>query len=246
MKAGRVVLCSRAIISAVLTASLFGGWTPVALAQGPGGNGELQQKMAAMKQSAAENKQKLQQYQWIETRQITYKGEMKPQQVDRCYYGADGQVIRIPMGPQAQQEPSGGRLKRRMVEKKKDEMQDYMQQVKSLLSMYVPPNANLMQQAYDKRNVTMEKTMGTGNAQLVFSNYAKPGDKMTITFDPAIKKMTAINVDTYMDEPKDAVTLTINEASLPDGTNYPLRTVLDAKAKQIQVTTTNSGYTKVR
>jgi len=198
-----------------------------------------------MKQSAAENKRKLQQYQWIETRQITYKGEAKPQQVERCSYGADGQVIRIPMGPQAQQEPSGGRLKRRVVEKKKDEMQDYMQQVKLLLSMYVPPSASLMQQAYDKKNVSFQKTMGDDSAQLVFSNYAKPGDKMTVTFDPATKKMTAINVQTYMDEPKDAVTLTINEASLPDGTNYPLQTVLDAKAKQIQVTTSNSGYTKI-
>src|SRR5579871_4022164 len=245
MKPVRIVLCSRALVSAVFTACLFGGWTPAAVAQGAGGNGDLQQKMAAMKQSAAENKKKLQQYQWIETRQITYKGEAKPQQVERCSYSADGQVIRIPMGPQTQQEPSGGRMKRRIVEKKKDEMQDYMQQVKLLLSMYVPPSANLLQQAYDKGNVKLEKTMGTGNAQLIFRNYAKPGDKMTITFDPATKKMTAINVDTYMDEPKDVVTLAINEASLPDGTNYPLQTVLNAKAKQIQVTTSNSGYTKI-
>jgi hypothetical protein len=33
-------------------------------------------------------------------------------------------------------------------------------------------------------------------------------------------------------------------ASLPDGTNYAQQTVLDATAKKLQVTTTNSNYQK--
>ena len=40
------------------------------------------------------------------------------------------------------------------------------------------------------------------------------------------------------------MTLAVQFASLPDGTNYPEQTVLDAKAKQLQVTTTNSNYAK--
>jgi hypothetical protein len=39
---------------------------------------ELQEKLAAVKQVAAENKQKLHQYQWIETTQLTLKGDQKP------------------------------------------------------------------------------------------------------------------------------------------------------------------------
>jgi hypothetical protein len=31
---------------------------------------------------------------------------------------------------------------------------------------------------------------------------------------------------------------------LPDGVSYPRQTVLDVKAKQIKVVTTNSGYAK--
>ena len=38
-------------------------------------NSELQQKLAAVKQAAAENKQKLLQYQWTETTQLTLKGD---------------------------------------------------------------------------------------------------------------------------------------------------------------------------
>jgi hypothetical protein len=45
-----------------------------------------------------------------------------------------------------------------------------------------------------------------------------------------------------MDDPKDVVTLAVQFASLPDSTNYIQQTVLDATAKKLQVTTTNSNY----
>ena len=47
-----------------------------------------------------------------------------------------------------------------------------------------------------------------------------------------------------LDKPEDAVTLAVSFDSLPDGTNYPKETVLDAKAKQIQVKVSNSGHKK--
>jgi hypothetical protein len=51
-----------------------------------------------------------------------------------------------------------------------------------------------------------------------------------------------VKVNTYLDDPKDAVTLAIQFASLPDSTNYVQKTVLDATAKNLVVTTTNSDY----
>jgi hypothetical protein len=80
---------------------------------------------------------------------------------------------------------------------------------------------------------------------LVFTNYAQPGDKMTLTFDTAAKKVTALNVDTYMGEGKDQVTLQVQMGSLPDGTNYPRQNILNASTKQLTVTTTNSDYHKL-
>jgi hypothetical protein len=41
-------------------------------------NAELQERFAAVKQAAAESKQRLRQYQWIETTQLTLKGDQKP------------------------------------------------------------------------------------------------------------------------------------------------------------------------
>ncbi len=79
---------------------------------------QLQEKLAALKQIAAENKQRLHQYKWIETTQLTLKGDQKPPTQSSCMYGPDGQVQKTPIGPPPQ-EPSGGRLKERIIEKKK-------------------------------------------------------------------------------------------------------------------------------
>ena len=92
-------------------------------------NAKLQEKLAAVKQAVAENKQRLLQFQWTETTQLTLKGNQKPPTQTSCRYGADGQVQKTPIGP-APQQPSGGRMKQKIVEKKKEEMKDYMQDVR--------------------------------------------------------------------------------------------------------------------
>ena len=45
-----------------------------------------------------------------------------------------------------------------------------------------------------------------------------------------------------MGDGKDAVTLQVQMASLPNGTNYVQQTILNASAKQLVVTTTNANY----
>ena len=206
-------------------------------------NPELQQKLAAVKQAAAENKQRLRQYQWIETTQLTLKGDAKSPTKNSCLYGPDGRVQKSPIGPPPEQ-PSGGRLKQKIIAKKKTEMKDYMQDVKAVLSMYVPPDPQKMQTAYQAGKVSFNPVPPDA-VNLVFTDYAQPGDKMTLTFGTAAKKITTLNISSYMGEVKDAVTLQVQMASLPDGTNYEQQTILNATAKQLVVRTTNSNYQKL-
>ena len=225
---GQLILISASLL--VAAASTF--------AQG----GELQQKLAAVKQAAAENKQRLRQYQWTETIQLTLKGDPKDPTQNLCRYGPDGQIQKTPIGPPPEQ-PSGGRVKQRVIAKKKAEMKDYMEDVKGLLSMYVPPDPQKMELAFQAGKVSFNPAGGVIN--LVFADYAQPGDRMTLTFDPASKKITAVSVNTYMGQEKDAVTLQVRMASLPDGTNYSQQTTINASAKQLAVTTTNSNYQRL-
>jgi len=214
----------------------------LAVGQAIAQNSELKEKVAAVKQSAAENKQKLQQYQWTETTQLTLKGDAKPASTNLCRYGPDGQVQKNLVSPPPEQ-PSGGRMKQKIIAKKKEEMQDYMGDVKVLLSQYVPPDPQKMQQAYQAGKVSLNPAGGVVN--LIFKDYAQPGDQMTLTFDTAAQKIISLNVNSYLGEAKDAVILQVKMASLPDGTNYAQQTVLNATEKKLVVTTTNSNYQRL-
>ncbi len=236
----RFVACTLLPIDkrSMLVGALILAASSLAIAQ----NSEMQQKLAGVQQSIQENQQKLHQYQWTETTQLTLKGDPKPPSQDLCQYGPDGKVQKTPIGPPPQQ-PSGGRMKQRMIEKKEGEMKEYMGEVQDLLKMYVPPNPQKIEQAKEAGNVSLSPAGNVVN--LVFKNYAQPGDQMTLTFDPAAKKVVGLSVNTYMGQSKDAVTLQVQMASLPDGTNYVGRSVLNATAKQLVVTTTNSNYQKL-
>jgi hypothetical protein len=229
------LFCGALMLSAV---------APCIAQTGGGSGGELQQKLAAVKQSVAENQQRLHQYQWTETTQLTLKGEAKPPKTAMCQYGPDGKVQKTPEGAPPPP-PSGGRMKERIIEKKTEEMQDYMGQVKTLLAKYTPPDPQKMEQALKSGNASLNPDQAAQTVGLVFKNYAQTGDQMTLSFDTATKKVSGLNVNTYLDDPKDVVTLAVTMASLPDGTNYVQQTVLDATAKKLQVTTTNSNYQKI-
>ena len=75
-------------------------------------------------------------------------------------------------------------------------------------------------------------------------NYAKPNDSMTLDFRMDTKKLAMLKVSSYLDDPSQPITLNVQFATLPDGTNYAATVLLNAPAKGMQVTMTNSGYQK--
>jgi hypothetical protein len=203
----------------------------------------VQERLAAVKMAMAANAQKLHQYQWVETTQVTLNGEQKPPTQASCQYGPDGKVQKTPIGS-APEEPGGGPLMRRIIEKKKAEMKQYMGDVKAVLAQYLPPDPQKMEQAKQAGNLSVNPVPPSA-VNLIFSNYAQPGDQMTLTFDTAAKKVASLGINTAMGASQDPVTLQVQMAGLPDGTNYAQQTILNAVAKQLVVTTTNSNYQKL-
>ena len=163
-----------------------------------------------------------------------------------CRFGADGTVMKIPVGPEQasqQQIPTRG-LKGKIAQKKVGEMKDYTDRLKSLIGHYVPPDPAKLRVAVQTGNTNMNATSGV--ATMTFNDYYKAGDNVQFALNTEAKKLLSYNVSTYLDDPKkDIVTLSNNFAALPDGTGYLQQAVLDAKSKQIQVTTTNSNYSPV-
>jgi hypothetical protein len=206
-------------------------------------NQELQERVAEMKEAAAKNKQAMVQYTWVEQINISLKGEQKKQEHFQVRLGPDGKPQKTSLDPPAEPTESGGRLKKHIVEKKKEEYKEYAEQMKALAQQYVPPDRELLQQAYAQGNITLGTVGGAPNElQLVIHNYLKPQDSMTLIFDKTQKELLRLQIASYMDDPKDAMNLTVQFSRLPEGPNHVSSMVIDGVSKQLNIATQNSNY----
>jgi hypothetical protein len=210
----------------------------VAVAQSP----QLEEKIMAIKQAQALNKQKLSQYTWQETETISIKGNVKDTKIYQVQLGPDGKTQKTEVSEEKAQ-PSGrqGRLKEHVIEKKKEEYQEYGQQIGALARQYTTPNPDRLMQAKQQGNISVQ--LGQYDAvNLVIKNYVKPNDSVTMTIDGQTKSPVSIQVSSYLNDPKDAVTISANFARLPDGTNHVASTTVNGVSKQLTVNDQNSNY----
>lgn len=215
---------------------------------------ELQQSLAEVKQAAAANKQALAQYTWTETVTISVKGEQKKQEHFQVRLGPDGKPQKQSLDPAPQPAAQGnegggrrgGRLKERVVEKKTDEYKDYADQIKGLIQQYVPPDKEMLEQAAQKGNIALSPAPGgDGQYRLAVKSYIKQGDNMTLLFDKARKGLAGITITTYLDDPKDAVNVTVNFTSEPGGLNHVASQTIDGVSKQLTIAIQNSNYQRL-
>ena len=213
------------------------------------GQSEMQQKMLELKASMAKNKAALATYTWQETVTISVKGEVKKTQHYQVQMGADGKPQKTSLdqdSPQQAQDSGarGGRLRQRIAAKKKEEYEDYAESMKTLAQKYMPPDKDAIQGAYLKGNVSF--TPGAGDeTKIVIKDYVKPGDSMTILFNKTQKQISSISVASYMDDPTDAMNLTVQFSSLPDGTSHVSSATINGVSKQLSIATSNSNYRKI-
>lgn len=201
------------------------------------------ERVVALKASLAASQIVLKQYEWIETTAVSLKGEEKSRKQERCYYGADGGVTKVPLTATPPPAKKRG-LRGKIVENKKEELTDYMKNAVALVKTYVPPSLAKIQAAKEAGKVSIEVLEPGKRARLNFRDYEKPGDNLGVEVDLANNRPLALKVATYLDSAKDAVTLDVRMGQLNDGTTYASDITLEAKAKNLKVAVQNSGYRK--
>jgi hypothetical protein len=209
----------------------------------PTGAQDLQQKLAAAKQNAAQNQQALRSYGWIEKVELSLKGEVKNTTVNSCRYGADGKVQKTAVVEPPPPEKKRG-LRGKVIEKKKGEMKAELEAATALVHQYVPPDPGMMQVVMNAGTASLAQA-GPGVLVLKFPGYLKQGDALSLTFDSAVKSLRQLEVSSYLDTPESPVTLNVGMQSLPDGTRYAGSVVLGMPARQIEVRIANSNYQKL-
>ena len=202
------------------------------------------ERAAMLKATMAASQAVLRQYQWIETTVVSLKGDEKSRKQEQCYYGADGGVQKVLLTQSAPAPKKRGFFRRKIAENKQEELTDYMKNAVSLVKSYVPPNPERIQAAKDAGKVSIEILQPGKRVRLNFRDYEKPGDNLGVEVDLSNNRPLGLNVSTYLEDSNDAVTLDVRMGQLNDGTSYPSNVTLDARAKNLTVMVTNSGYRK--
>lgn len=230
--------CSTVVLAGTLgVAALF---SQPAAAQ----NQEMQERVAELKQKMAQNKQALGQYTWQEQMTISIKGEQKKQELYQVRLGPDGKPQKTSLTPPPPPPEHEGRLKKHIIEKKTDEYKDYADSIKALIQQYVPPEKDLIEQARANGNIMMGPVGGQdGQYKLVLSNYVKQGDSMTLFIDKAQRDVTSIAINTYLNDPKDAVTVSVQFSKIqPNGPNHVSAETINGVSKELTIAIQNSNY----
>jgi len=228
----------RTVASTMVAVVFVGGILATAQSQ------QMEEKLMAIKQNMAMNKQKLGQYTWTETETISIKGDVKDTKTYQVQM-VNGQQQKNLVNDQ--KASSGGRregrVKEHVVEKKTEEFQQYGQQISALAKQYTTPDPDRLMQAKQQGNLSLQP--GQGTISLVIKSFVKPNDQVTFTISEQTKAPVSLQVNSYLSDPSDAVNINAQFAQLPDGTNHVQSVLVNGVSKQLTVNDQNSNYQKI-
>ena len=193
------------------------------------------------------NAQSLKAFSYQQRTQLQLKGETKKVTLNQMDYDGDGKLRKTLLSeqPTADSQQSsgrgrGGRLKQRVVARKKGEFKEMMEGIASLVKSYteLPPErlqAVLKQAAFSQGQGDMQ-----GAIQVKMLNVIQRGDSLTLWIDQAAMLFRRVAIATnYEGNP---VTATANYATLPTGQVYMAKSILNYPKKAVVVEIDNLNY----
>jgi hypothetical protein len=190
-------------------------------------------------QAQRENAQAMRQYTWKSRTEVRKNGETKNVQLALMRYDIDGSIQKTPMGgtqAQTPDKPMRG-IRGRVVEKKKEEFKELMENLGELVKSYSHLTPEKMQSFLASAAITP----GVGGVvQILGRNVLHTGDSMTVWVDPATQKQRKVEIQAFCD--KYPVRAVSDFRDLPDGPTYLARSVVDYPKEELQLITENFDY----
>lgn len=215
-----------------------------ALATSAHAQGAVQDRVAVLKRTLAENAAAQRGYTWIETTELALNGEVKETNSMSCQYVAGSEKpectqIGTPPAPKKVRGP----LRKHIAKGKIADLKAYMDSVKTLVAKYVPPEQELIQKAQQRGDVAVAPNPSNGTFKVTISNYIQKGDAVAVVVHDEDKHLAELNVSTWLNDPTAAVSLQVSFTTLAStGVSFPMKKVLTAQAKGVVVTITSSNF----
>jgi hypothetical protein len=200
----------------------------------------LKQKVAAIEATVFKNEQMLGQYAWQQQETVSVRGDVKKTALYQVQLGSNGKPVKTVIN---QSQPSDQRkfgIRHRIA-------QDYIaygQQVASLAAGYTQLQPSRLKQLYAQGNVSLKSGGAPGLDSIVITDYVKPGDSVTLTFNRAQKAVVSMHIRSYLSGPSDVVTIAAQFAKLPDGTNHVSTVTVNGESMSLTIQEVNLNYQK--
>lgn len=194
------------------------------------------------------NAQALKALVWQQRMQLKLKGETKKVTLTQMNYDLNGNLQKTLLSEQpssdSSQPPSSGRrrgrLKQRIVDKKKGEFKEMMDGIASLVKSYTELPHERLQAALKKAAFTQGQGDMQGAVQIQMTSVLQPGDSLTIWIDRATLLFRRIAVTTTYEN--NQVTVTANYDKLHSEQVYMAKAILNYPKKEVVVEIDNLNY----
>jgi hypothetical protein len=103
----------------------------------------------------------------------------------------------------------------------------------------------LLEQAFQQGKIMIGLTpKAEEQYRMMISNYIKKGDNMTLVIDKAQKNLASISIASYMDDPSDAVNVSVEFSKIPGGPNPVASETINVIKKELTIQIQNTNYQK--
>ena len=247
----------RIVFALLLVVILFAGERPIVSAGSAGGalSGPVVQNMDPAKVAAAikANAEALKAFVWQQRMQLQLKGETKKTTLNQLNYDFNGNLQKTliseqPASDAAPPPAAGGRLrgrlKQKVVAKKKGEFKELMEGIASLVKSYTELQPQQLQSALKQAAFSPGQGDMGGSIQIKMANLLHHGDSLTIWIDQGALLFRKIEIVSSYDQKP--VTATANYSMLPSGQVYMAQAIVNYPKKEVVVEIDNLNYQKAQ
>jgi len=204
-------------------------------------------------QAQKQNSAALRQYTWKSRTELKLKGESKSVKLDQVRYDLDGKLQKTPIGGTPEKEQPApapaqgrrgrGRVKEKVIENKKEEFAELMQNLAQLVASYGHLPQDKLQAFAQKATLTPGEGALAGTLRIQGADVLQPGDSMAIWIDRETQMMRRVEIETALD--KKPVKVQSEFQSVTGGPTYQARSVVNYPEKEIELIVENYDYQRL-
>ena len=186
------------------------------------------------------NAKLMHQYAWQSRTELIENGAVQDMRLDQVQYGPDDSLQRIVQNEQGASLPMGF-LRRAIAENKRQQMEEYLKGLRSLLDQYTLPTAGKVLDFMDTATATL-----ADEGRLILmsgTSVVIPGDTLSVWTEAATRHTHKIQVYTFFQS--DAVNLTATFKTLPSGLTHVAFAEATVPAKGLSVQVQNFDYDRI-